>query len=79
MGKDIAARLSARLGAPGEYVDYAASKAAIDTLTKSLGEKRGPKTVADMIGDLASALVERVDPVREFPTPSPGRDGVACT
>ena len=38
---------------------------AIDSLTKSLGEKRGPKTVADLIGDLASALVERVDPVVE--------------
>ncbi len=38
---------------------------AINTLTKSLGEKRGPKTVADLISDLASALVERVDPVVE--------------
>lgn len=27
---------AARLGAPGEYVDYAASKAAMDTLTKGL-------------------------------------------
>lgn len=27
---------AARLGAPGEYVDYAASKGAMDTLTKGL-------------------------------------------
>lgn len=31
--------VAARLGAPGEYVDYAASKAAIDTLTVGLSQE----------------------------------------
>jgi NAD(P)-dependent dehydrogenase (short-subunit alcohol dehydrogenase family) len=30
---------AARLGSPGEYVDYAASKAAVDTLTVGLGQE----------------------------------------
>ncbi|WP_434361443.1 SDR family oxidoreductase [Parasalinivibrio latis] len=30
---------ASRIGAPGEYVDYAASKAAIDTLTKGLAQE----------------------------------------
>jgi NAD(P)-dependent dehydrogenase (short-subunit alcohol dehydrogenase family) len=32
---------AARLGSPGEYVDYAASKAAIDTLTVGLAKEVG--------------------------------------
>ena len=31
--------VAARLGAPGEYVDYAASKGAIDTLTRGLAQE----------------------------------------
>jgi NAD(P)-dependent dehydrogenase (short-subunit alcohol dehydrogenase family) len=33
--------MAARLGSPGEYVDYAASKGAIDSLTIGLA-KRSP-------------------------------------
>jgi NAD(P)-dependent dehydrogenase (short-subunit alcohol dehydrogenase family) len=36
---------AARLGAPGEYVDYATSKGAIDTLTLGLGKELGPEGV----------------------------------
>lgn len=31
--------IASRLGAPGEYVDYAASKAAVDTLTMGLAKE----------------------------------------
>lgn len=34
--------IAARLGAPGEYVDYAAAKAAIDTFTVGLSKEVGP-------------------------------------
>lgn len=34
--------IAARLGAPNEYVDYAASKAAIDTFTVGLAKEVGP-------------------------------------
>lgn len=34
--------IAARLGAPGEYVDYAAAKGAIDTLTVGLAKELGP-------------------------------------
>lgn len=34
--------IAAKLGAPGEYVDYAASKAAIDTFTVGLAKEAGP-------------------------------------
>jgi NAD(P)-dependent dehydrogenase (short-subunit alcohol dehydrogenase family) len=34
--------IAAKLGAPGEYVDYAASKAAIDTFTVGLAKEVGP-------------------------------------
>lgn len=34
--------IAARLGAPGEYVDYAAAKAAIDTFTVGLAKELGP-------------------------------------
>jgi NAD(P)-dependent dehydrogenase (short-subunit alcohol dehydrogenase family) len=36
---------AARLGAPGEYVDYAASKGAIDTMTLGLAKELGPEGV----------------------------------
>lgn len=34
--------IAAKLGAPGEYVDYAASKAAIDAFTVGLAKEAGP-------------------------------------
>lgn len=34
--------VAAKLGAPGEYVDYAAAKGAIDTLTVGLAKELGP-------------------------------------
>jgi NAD(P)-dependent dehydrogenase (short-subunit alcohol dehydrogenase family) len=37
--------IAARLGAPGEYVDYAASKGAIDTLTIGLAKEVGAEQV----------------------------------
>lgn len=36
---------AARLGSPGEYVDYAASKGAIDTMTIGLARELGPQGV----------------------------------
>jgi NAD(P)-dependent dehydrogenase (short-subunit alcohol dehydrogenase family) len=36
---------AARLGSPGEFVDYAASKGAIDTLTLGLAKELGPRNV----------------------------------
>lgn len=36
---------AARLGSPNEYVDYAGSKGAIDTLTLGLSKELGPKSV----------------------------------
>ena len=37
--------IAARLGGAGEYVDYAASKAAIDTLTVGLAKEVGPQGI----------------------------------
>lgn len=37
--------IAARLGGAGEYVDYAASKAAIDTLTVGLAKEVGPEGI----------------------------------
>lgn len=37
--------MAARLGAPGEYVDYAASKGAVDTLTIGLARELAPEGV----------------------------------
>ena len=37
--------IAARLGAPGEYVDYAAAKAAIDTFTVGLGKEVGAEGI----------------------------------
>ncbi|MDP9796157.1 NAD(P)-dependent dehydrogenase (short-subunit alcohol dehydrogenase family) [Catenuloplanes nepalensis] len=36
---------AAVLGAPGEYVDYAASKAAVDTITRGLGLEAAPRGI----------------------------------
>lgn len=37
--------VAATLGSPGEYVDYAGSKGAIDTLTRGLAKELGPEGV----------------------------------
>jgi NAD(P)-dependent dehydrogenase (short-subunit alcohol dehydrogenase family) len=37
--------VAARLGGPGEYVDYAASKGAIDTFTIGLAREVGPEGI----------------------------------
>jgi NAD(P)-dependent dehydrogenase (short-subunit alcohol dehydrogenase family) len=41
----IVSSIAARLGSPGEYVDYAGSKAALDTLTIGLSKELGPEGV----------------------------------
>ncbi|HZT00829.1 MAG TPA: SDR family oxidoreductase [Steroidobacteraceae bacterium] len=41
----IVSSAAARLGSPGEYVDYAGSKAAVDTLAIGLGKELGPEGV----------------------------------
>ena len=41
----IVSSAAARLGAPGEFVDYAASKGAMDTLTLGLAKELGPAGV----------------------------------
>lgn len=38
--------MAARLGAPGEYVDYAASKGAVDTMTIGLARRSRPRASA---------------------------------
>ena len=37
--------MAPKLGSPGEYVDYAGSKGAIDTLTIGLSKELGPKGI----------------------------------
>jgi NAD(P)-dependent dehydrogenase (short-subunit alcohol dehydrogenase family) len=37
--------MASKLGSPGEYVDYAGSKGAIDTLTIGLSKELGPKGI----------------------------------
>ncbi len=37
--------IAAKLGAPGEYVDYAASKGAVDTFTVGLAKEIGPEGI----------------------------------
>jgi len=37
--------IAARIGAPGQYVDYAAAKAAVDTLTLGLSKEVGPEGI----------------------------------
>jgi len=41
----IVSSMAARLGSPGEYVDYAGSKAALDTLVIGLAKELGPQGV----------------------------------
>ena len=41
----IVSSAAARLGSPGQYVDYAGSKAALDTLAIGLGKELGPEGV----------------------------------
>lgn len=41
----LVSSIAARLGSPGEYVDYAASKAAVDTLAIGLGKELGREGV----------------------------------
>lgn len=41
----IISSAAARLGSPGEYVDYAGSKAALDTLAIGLAKELGPEGV----------------------------------
>lgn len=41
----LVSSMAARLGAPGEYVDYAGSKAAVDTLAVGLAKELGPEGV----------------------------------
>lgn len=41
----IVSSAAARLGSPGQYVDYAGSKAALDTLAIGLGRELGPEGV----------------------------------
>ena len=37
--------IAAKIGAPGQYVDYAAAKAAVDTLTLGLSKEVGPEGI----------------------------------
>lgn len=41
----LVSSIAAALGAPGEYVDYAASKGAVDTLTRGLAKELGPSGI----------------------------------
>ena len=41
----ILSSVAVRLGSPGEYIDYAGSKAALDTLTIGLSKELGPEGV----------------------------------
>ena len=67
--------VAARLGAPGEYVDYAASKAALDTMTLGLSKEVAEEGIrvngvrpgfiyTDIHGD--GGEPNRVDRVKEF-------------
>ena len=47
---------AARLGSPGTYVDYAGSKAALDTLAIGLGKELGPEGVR--VNSIRPGLVE---------------------
>jgi NAD(P)-dependent dehydrogenase (short-subunit alcohol dehydrogenase family) len=47
---------AARLGSPGQYVDYASSKAALDTLALGLSKELGPQGVR--VNSLRPGLIE---------------------
>ncbi|MCV2881942.1 SDR family oxidoreductase [Actibacterium sp. XHP0104] len=54
--------LAATLGSPGEYVHYAASKAAVETLTIGAGKELGPLGIrvnAIRVGTTATSMHER--------------------
>ena len=62
--------MAAKSGSPNEYVDYAASKGAVDTLTRGLALEVaaehgvGQTAVADAVDPLyeeAEALAERIE------------------
>ena len=52
----IVSSIAARLGSPGEYVDYAGSKAALDTLAVGLARELGPEGVR--INSVRPGLIE---------------------
>jgi NAD(P)-dependent dehydrogenase (short-subunit alcohol dehydrogenase family) len=67
--------VASRLGAPGEYVDYAASKGAIDTLTVGLAQEVAAEGIRVNAGRAGYIYTEmhasggepnRVDRVKEF-------------
>ena len=75
---------AASLGSPGEFVDYAASKAAVDTFTLGLAKEvagAGPRVNAVAPGlvdtDLHAAAGEPDRPARIAPTVPMGRAGSA--
>lgn len=52
----IVSSMAARLGSPGEYVDYAGSKAALDTLVVGLAKELGPQGVR--VNSVRPGLIE---------------------
>lgn len=52
----IVSSAAARLGSPGEYVDYAGSKAAVDTLAIGLAKELGPDGVR--VNSIRPGLIE---------------------
>lgn len=52
----IVSSAAARLGSPGEYVDYAGSKAAVDTLAVGLARELGPEGVR--VNSVRPGLIE---------------------
>jgi NAD(P)-dependent dehydrogenase (short-subunit alcohol dehydrogenase family) len=52
----IVSSAAARLGSPGEYVDYAGSKAALDTLAIGLAKELGPEGVR--VNSVRPGLIE---------------------
>jgi NAD(P)-dependent dehydrogenase (short-subunit alcohol dehydrogenase family) len=76
--------MAARLGSPGEYVDYAASKGAIDTLTVGLAREvagEGIRVMAVRAGIIETEFHARAGepgrPQRLAPTIPLGRPGTA--
>lgn len=52
----LVSSIAARLGSPGEYVDYAGSKAALDTLAVGLAKELGPEGVR--VNSIRPGLIE---------------------